>query len=308
MPEDKSVEWQAAQWVARRMGDQPFDRGGFDAWIAEDPNHQPVFDTMWQRIMGPGMDDALRRVADQRNARRRMLAGGAAAAAVLLFGGYQALPAIELSMAKPRHYAAAEGGLRDVVLDDGSRLTLAGGAEVRVRYTRHVRAVELVQGTLFADVAPDKALPFRVDAGDSRVTVVGTRFEVSAKPASTRVTVESGVVRFGPGGWFGTPIELTADQAAVTDSSGVHRIARAAGVARWRSGWVEYRDAPLREVIGDLESLSPQPIEIAGERLAGLKVSGRIRLNDPMRQLDNLAVIHDFAVTRRNGVIVLSGR
>jgi hypothetical protein len=35
-------------------------------------------------------------------------------------------------------------------------------------------------------------------------------------------------------------------------------------------------------------------------------VSGRIRLTDPMRQVDNLSFIHNFSISQRGGTIILS--
>lgn len=307
MSEDNPAEWQAAQWVAQRMGDQPFDKPAFDAWIARDPRHQPLFDTMWTRIMGPNMDGALGAYGQRRQARRVWLAGSAAAMLALV-GGYEVLPSAELFMAAPQDYAAADGTIRTVALEDGTRLMLAGGAAVRVRYTGHDRTVELTRGTMFADVRHDAARPFRIDAGDARITDLGTRFEVSRKPAMVRVAVESGSVGFGTHGWFAKPIALTADQGAILTGTGVSRIDHAGrtGIARWRSEWIEYHDAPMRQVIGDLESVSPLPIRIEGTALADRRVSGRIRLIDPPRQISNLAIIHDFAVDRRGDAIILS--
>jgi len=226
-----------------------------------------------------------------------------------MLGAHQALPAFELLAARPRDYASEEGAVRVVTLADGSRLTLAGGASVRVRYTRHVRDVELTRGTLFADVRHDEARPFRVEAGDALIADLGTRFEVAKKAAGVRVTVESGAVRFGGRGWFGERIDLLADQSAVLNEGGGPRRADDAGrgrIARWRSEWVEYDGAPLRDVVADLESVSPLPIRIADGDLAGLRVSGRIRLTDPVRQIDNLSVIQGFTVERRDGALVLS--
>jgi transmembrane sensor len=307
LSEDNSTEWEAAQWIARQMGDEPFDRAAFNAWLAGDPQRGPLFEKMWQRVMGPGMDDAPTAYGQRGRSRRALLAGGMAGLLVLV-GGYTAWPSIELLLTRPQHYAAAEGSLRDITLEDGTRLTLAGGTDIRVRYTPHDRIVELDHGTLFADVKHDQGRPFRIDAGDARITDLGTRFEVSTKPGNVRVTVESGAVRLGTAAWFGAGLDLGADQAAVLGEAGLRRIddAATAGVARWRREWVEYRDAPLAQVIADLESVSPLPIRIADRKLATLRVSGRIRLTDPMRQIDNLSVIHAFAVSRTNGTILLS--
>lgn len=308
MSGDSAIEWEAAQWVALQMGGQPFDREAFDAWLLGDPRRAPVFDTMWRRIMGPTMDEALGGAAARSRARRTTRLTTAACAAIALLGGYQALPSLALLLAEPKEYSAAGGGLLDVDLEDGTRLTLAGGTQVRVRYTRYARELDLRRGTIFASVARDEERPFRVAAGASRVVVLGTRFEVSTSPASTFVSVASGMVRFGPDGWFRSAVDLGAHQAAVVDEAGLHRLAdlQPDSVAKWREEWAEYHEAPLGQVIRDLEGLAPAPIVIADERLADLKVSGRIRLTDPLRQLDNLSVIHDFTIRRRDGAIVVS--
>lgn len=304
--EDSAIEWEAAQWVGRRMGGQPFDKDSFEAWLAGDPRHKALFDAMWQRIMGQTMDETLGAVVRRRRSRRALLAGSVVAV-LALSGGTLALPRIELLLTRPQDYAAADGTIRQIRLADGTRLTLAGGADVRVRYAWHIREVELTRGTIFADVRHDAHRPFRIDAGNARVADLGTRFEVSLKPAFVRVTVESGTVRFGANGWFSRQIDLAARQAAVLSGAGLDRTdVSPDGVARWRAEWVEYHDAPIRQVVADLESVSPLPIRIAGAKLANLRVSGRIRLTDPMRQIDNLSIIHDFVVRRQGGVIVLS--
>lgn len=305
LSENNAAEFEAAQWVARQMGGQPFDKEGFDAWLAGDPQNKLLFDTMWDRIMGTQMRGALDSIRKQRHVRRVALAGAAILVAV---GGYGSLPAVEMVLASPQDYAASDDKARVVALDDGSRLTLAGGSEARVRYTRYGRRVELVRGTLFADVTHDESRPFRIDAGNGSVTVLGTRFEVSAKPSLVRVAVESGMVRFADNGWFARPLKLTADEVGILDGSGVHRGASLdhGHVARWRDEWVSYSDAPLHEVVDDLESLSRVPIVIANNRLANLKVSGRIRLTDPDRQIANLSVIHGFSIIRSKDSIMIS--
>jgi len=58
--------------------------------------------------------------------------------------------------------------------------------------------------------------------------------------------------------------------------------------------------------VADLQSLSPLPIEIAGKGLADKPVGGRIRLTDPVGQLQNLAIIHDFSVRQTAEAIIIS--
>ncbi|WP_171012437.1 MULTISPECIES: FecR domain-containing protein [unclassified Sphingomonas] len=289
------------------MGDEAFDEAAFDAWLAGDPRCRPAYDTMWRRIMGSDMDAALQAYGRPGRSGHAWLVGGMTVLLVML-GGYKSLPLIALYLAQPQDYSVADGKVRAVTLADGTQLTLGGSARVKIRYTRHDRVVELTQGTLFAKVAHDAQRPFRIDTGNARIVDVGTSFEVSNKPGSIRVAVASGVVRFGRNGWFDTPIQLQARQAAILDQAGLNRIAdmKPDEVARWRGEWMEYRGAPLRQVIADLQSLSPLPIDIADKDLAEKPVSGRIRLTDPVGQLENLSITHAFRVHKTERALTLS--
>lgn len=289
------------------MGNEEFDEAAFNAWLAGDPRRQPVFDTMWQRLMGSDMDAALNAYGRRGTARRTHVASGVAILLVVAVG-YKAMPWIELRLAQPQEYAVAEGKVREVRLADGTQLTLAGGADVKVRYTRHDRMIELAHGTIFINVAHDEQRPFRVDTGNASIVDIGTSFEVLSRPEKTRVTVASGVVQFGRNSWFSKPMSLTVSQAAILDQKSLNRIAdvNPNNVARWRTEWAEYKGTPLRQVIADLQSLSPLPIEIADERLADKPVSGRIRLTDPVGQLQNLSITHRFRISKTEGALVIS--
>lgn len=308
LKEDDTIELEAAQWVVSRMNEESFDREGFDAWLAGDPRRKPLFDTMWRRIMGRNMDQVLNAYRRQRQS-RRVFAAGSIACMLVLLGGYQAQPLIELFLAAPTIYAATDGAIREVRLDDGTQLMLASGAEVHVRYTRHRREVTLTRGTIFADVSRDENRKFHVKAGDGEVSVLGTRFEVAMKPAVVRVTVEEGKVRFGRDSLFSSPLELGANETASLSATALKRNKNASSrrsIARWRAEWAEYDNAPLSQVVTDLESVSPLSIVIGDSGLADRRVSGRIRLTDPMKQVQMLSVMHAFKIHRNKDTIILS--
>lgn len=288
------------------MDDGPFEEDAFDTWIDQDPRHRTAFDGMWRRIMGPGMGAALHDYERRMKARRTAVAS-VAAILIMAAGGYKAMPLIEMQMADAHQFAAADGAVREVVLEDGTRLTLGGGTKVTVRYTGHDRVIELGQGALFANVHHDEERPFRIETDDAEIVDKGTSFEVVSKAAHVRVTVATGIVDFAQRGWFRKPMRLAANQAAVLDRNGVNRSADVGpgDVAPWRGEWVEYKAKPLKEVVDDLQSLSPAPIEFAREELGAQPVSGRIRLTDPMGQLENLSVIQGFNIRKTDDRIII---
>jgi len=262
---------------------------------------------MWRHIMGPDMDAALSAYGRRGSSRRTLLAGGAAGLLVPA-GAYQAKPRVGLPPAGGQHYTGGGGKGRQTQRADGTRLQAAGGAGREARGPQPNRVVELMRGAIFAEVAHDASRPFRIDAGDARIVDVGTSFEVLSKPGNVRVTVASGVVQFGKNAWFSKPVTLTVNQAAILDRTGLSRLADVplSNVARWRSAWAEYSGAPLRQVIADLQTLSPLPIRIADENLANKLVGGRIRLSDPLGQLHNLAIIYEFEIRQAGDAIIVS--
>src|SRR6185437_15521968 len=88
----------------------------------------------------------------------------------------------------PRSIAVAHGEQRTVQLNDGSVVHVNASSRLRVRFSRSQRLVELEQGEAMFDVAHDATRPFRVRAGDTEVTAVGTEFDVYRR-ASQDVTV-----------------------------------------------------------------------------------------------------------------------
>ncbi|OAM90102.1 FecR domain-containing protein [Termitidicoccus mucosus] len=93
--------------------------------------------------------------------------------------------------------STAPGKKREISLPDGSRITLNAGSTLsypqRKSETRKVR----LTGEAFFEVAHNPSLPFVVEADGMGITVLGTKFNVSAFPDETRraVSLVEGRVR-----------------------------------------------------------------------------------------------------------------
>ena len=193
-------------------------------------------------------------------------------------------------------YASAPAQRLNVQLPDGSRLELDADTRLDVALYRDRREVHVRDGQALFDVAPDRARPFRVRAGDAEVTVVGTRFVVrhrltGAHAGDVGVVVEEGRVvvrRRPPGDGDGDALKvahtLGANQAldlAADGSSGAPRTVSAASIAPWRRGMVRFDGTPLADALAELAHYGPVRLVVRDPAVAALPIAGTFRLGQP---------------------------
>lgn len=177
--------------------------------------------------------------------------------------------------------ATARGRILSRTLPDGSEMALDAGSRAEVAYYAARRTVRLTAGGAFFSVMHDAGRPFTVMAEDHEITVLGTRFEVALQPGGgVRVAVESGRVRVRSSAGeehvlgAGEGVRIGADRRL----SGVYDAVRADGpVASWREGWIDFRHAPLGEVVSRLARYSQRAWRVE-PGAAQFPVIGRVRI------------------------------
>lgn len=141
-----------------------------------------------------------------------------------------------------------------LVLADGTGVHL--NAETRMRFPERFdgtrREVEL-EGEAFFEVVRDEQRPFVVRAGEARVRVLGTSFDVRAYAGDDLVTtLVEGAVRFTSGrdSVVLRPGELCEMKAG--DGTLTRRRADLMSVLAWRSDEFVFRDVPLETVMEEV--------------------------------------------------------
>ncbi len=171
-------------------------------------------------------------------------------------------------------------------LPDGSNLLLDAASSARVQYFVARRAVTLVQGAAFFEVARDEQRPFTVEAAGVRVTVLGTRFGVDIEEGDqggqrVSVQVASGRVRvqtLGADARSWQTHELGAGQGLRLERGAVVRTQAASGdAAAWRHGELVFADTTLGEALQRLGRYAPFELQATPEA-ARLPLSGRVRI------------------------------
>lgn len=182
-------------------------------------------------------------------------------------------------------YASVVGEVRDVVLADGSVVTLSSDSRIEVAFDRGSRRITLDRGEAYFDVAHDTARPFEVAAGLRRVVAVGTRFAVWRNSGTLRVVVTEGAVRLGmaadEAGAIAPVSLLPAGSVATVGPEGVlvRSLPRAEAerYLEWRGGFLAFDDTPLKVAVAEFNRFNARQFEIADARVGRLRVGGNFR-------------------------------
>lgn len=155
-----------------------------------------------------------------------------------------------------RTFATAVGRIDSLRLPDGGRAILGPASRLTIAqgYGDRVREVEL-HGEAYFDVVHDTTHPFMVRVASATVRDVGTAFGVREDGAQVRVVVTSGSVLLRSDSGVRRQDVLRAGDVATLEADG--RLLTERGVPTsdylsWMTGSLDYRDAPLAEVSGDL--------------------------------------------------------
>lgn len=318
-PRDRRTLEAAADWLLRLHANPDDDRthAAFVDWLSADPSHVEAWRRVggsWQRLgdlaPGAGVSRASGRSAGRPRAVSRrgvawsVLAVSALAACLLLAVG----PGLRMAVTADQWTATAEA--RDVSLPDGSVVHLGGRSAIRVDMSAGSRSVDLVAGEAFFDVAPDAERPFIVTAGDVRVAVLGTAFDVRLSAQAVTVAVGRGTVSVEAAGW--PAARLTAGQTVRVDrqrGAPVLGMVADGDVAAWREGYLFVERMTVAEVTGEIARYHPGWIVLADRDLAERRVTGLYNLRDPDAALR--AVVEPVGgriTTVTGGVIVITGR
>jgi len=218
-------------------------------------------------------------------------------------------------------YATDTAEVKKIVLADQSVVTLGAQSAIQVDFAETERRVELLSGAAFFSVTKDKSRPFIVVTSDAEVRVVGTQFEVSRLQEGLNVSVLDGVVevvdQILPAVEQSVAKRLVANKHVLVKNQ-MLRLSRddltvpapvmieAEQPGAWRNGRLIYTNAPLADVISDVNRYYNGNIIIDTDDLKYLPVSASFKTDQIDKMMNTLsAVLPITVVNLSNGDIIL---
>jgi len=270
------IEADAAHWLARQNGERwhPGLQRQLDAWIEADLRHRLAYLRLraaWERadgLAGQPVARPARLFSLQRFSTWRLAAG------VLLTCALGATLSSQLDWRQGERYATLTGENRTIALADGSRLTLNTATRLRAAPGGE-RKVWLDRGEAYFDIVHDPSHPFVVEAGASRVTVLGTRFTVRRDGERTQVLVEQGRVKLTE---REASVLIDRNQEATATAGEINRTevepARTAQRLAWREGRIVFDHTTLAMAAEEFNRYNERKLIIADAEAASLLIGG----------------------------------
>lgn len=331
-----TIDEVAAEWVVRLRSDQRThaDEQDFRAWLEQNPAHAQAYAdcaALWDGVgelvsssEAHAMLKPLRTpvLVRRRFFNRRMVVfsavGGALAVGAGLIG--------PLIVNDASTMQTAVGEQRRVQLADGSDVFLNTDTKLRVKLMATQRLIFLDRGQAFFEVTKDINRPFRVFAGRTEVRALGTAFEVRRIGDGIQVTLEEGKVAIyrgedGSSEPLGTPpsTDTSPDPFRSGDTSkrlavlvpGEQAVLKATEpvaigkvdltkTQAWRYGRMILDNAPLGDVISDLNRYGGVQIILADPRLASIRVSGVFHTGRPEDFVESVTAAFPVEIARED--------
>lgn len=308
---------QAAQWLARLQSRRDPDvERKFRKWHDADPRHAEAFDRIQRSYeqagllrhsppAGSGQPGTAIREAE--SIPRPALAAAVALVILVPVGavlfhrdGWSA------GGTKAVMLMTRVGEIKQVRLEDGSKVTLDTSTKVEVEIGRSRRTAHLRYGRARFQIAPSGP-PFVVETPASSVTTRDAVFDVE-QGAADRIQVLAGSAEVRRSDHGDTGRVTLGAQEAVTVTSGGTEQRALAGVRGpdWTHGMLQFDGTPLVAAVALANRYSERHILLAGD-LATLKVTGAFRAGDTFSLAKALAAAFSLSLEQRpDGDLVLS--
>lgn len=309
----KETRDEAARWYAKLNSTTVTTEAlrAFRDWrrVKENAIAYADIEDFWQRIEVLKNDADIKEAAEQALDPKKPASplsgpGAKGLAIALLALGLAAAGAYGWRAINGVTYSTGVGEQRTLRLADGSKVQLDTDSKLRVRISGVERQIELARGQAFFSVARDASRPFVVEAGDTKIRALGTRFDVRRRAGDVQVVLTEGKVRVDgrkegqPSAWILAPGD-TITVGKKTPSPAIRR-ADVEAATSWTQGRLTFQDQPLASAIAEVNRYSSEKIVLTDPSQAKARVSGSFEAGDTEAFLTAITDLYGLRITARN--------
>ncbi|OYT92257.1 MAG: iron dicitrate transport regulator FecR [Burkholderiales bacterium PBB3] len=343
-PVTPEIAAEAAVWIARLHGPDRSAEMEQEclAWQRRSDVHRLAFERctdVWEAVPGVRLTDAFasasragadagqkpsERDSPPRTSRRMWILAPTLTALLLGSGVYWH------QMSGVASFGTQVGEQQQVVLADGTRMSLNTDTRVRVEMGSSQRTVELQSGEALFEVNKDSARPFVVRAAGREVVAMGTVFSVRMPGAGgAGASQESAVTLIEGRVAVRAPVSTTASvhgeakPVLMEPGERMRWIPQELGASRpvqvkvdrprletllaWRRNEVDFEDVTLMEATSEMNRYNRTPIFLVGDGSLGrLRISGLYRTGDSVGFAHAVAALHGLQLREQGGRLELS--
>ncbi len=195
--------------------------------------------------------------------------------------------------------------LKDTLMD-GSIVTLNKNTTLSYpqKFTGPTRKIS-IKGEAFFEVAPNKEMPFIIQANEVTITVVGTAFNVKNYDSSTEVIVESGIVKLS---YNNNTIELTKGERILLHQQQTEikkeKISNSL-YNYYRTGIITCNATPLTELINTLNTAYNVDIILENNAMNQLQITSTFDHESIENILNIIGATFNITVSKTDSTYLL---
>ena len=200
-----------------------------------------------------------------------------------------------------------EQGKKKIRLPDGSQVWLNEGSSISfTKGFKGGRAIDF-EGEAYFEIEKNKGT-FTITTPETSVEVLGTAFNLNTQTnKQTRLSLTEGVVNFSAGQ---KTTQLTAGQMAIyhTESKELSTTKKLdINDLSWRTGRFDFTNLPFQEVVNYLNGYYESDIQLASKKIGNCKVTGTFDKMRISEILEEIALILELEISRKDNSFSLSG-
>lgn len=264
----------------------------FSLWFFVQTDHQPEDDPHYSNTIAPGQPKAILRLHHG-----EMVLLDAETEKIVLSDSLSEIRSNNNTLEYTTNGSAGRGEYNvltvprgaeyKLLLSDGTKVYLNSGSELRypIAFADGEREVYL-SGEGYFEVTADTMRPFIIEAGLTKVRVLGTSFNINAYPerSNTFVTLEKGLVEV----LFGEDsMKVLPGMQVVNDKeSGMScREVKTELYTSWKDGYYYFRGQTLEEIMSTLAVWYDMNVVFEDENARSIIIGGRLKRYDDINYL-----------------------